>query len=62
MWKCEKCSKKFKENVMAVDVRFGYVDSEEAKERKDQYNAFQTEQSWGPLCDNCAIEYIKTGE
>lgn len=32
MWKCEKCSKKFKDNVMAVNARFGFVDSEEAKE------------------------------
>jgi len=62
MWKCERCGKKFKDNVLALDVRFGYVDSEKAKERGNQYDAFYTENAWGPLCDDCAIEYIKSGE
>ena len=61
MWKCEKCNKKFKNDVMAIDVRFGYVDSEEAKETNNQYDAFQTESGWGPLCDDCAIDFIKNG-
>lgn len=62
MWKCEKCGEKFKNETMALDVRFGFVDEEEAKEKSNQYDAFQTDQGWGPLCDNCATEYIKNGE
>lgn len=62
MWKCEKCNEEFENETMALDVRFGFVDEEEAKEKDKQYLAFYTEQGWGPLCDDCAIEYIKTGE
>lgn len=63
MWKCEKCGKKFNNETMAVDVRFGYVDEDEAKkEGNDQYDAFCTENAWAPLCDDCAVEYIKKGE
>jgi len=60
MWKGEKCMKEFYEdNITAVEVRFGYVDSKEALENKDQYMAFYTENAWDPLCDECAIAYIK---
>ncbi|PIU83683.1 MAG: hypothetical protein COS68_02745 [Elusimicrobia bacterium CG06_land_8_20_14_3_00_38_11] len=63
MWKCEKCGEKFDDETMAVDVRFGYVDEDEAKkEGNDQYDAFETENAWAPLCDDCAVKYIKTGE
>lgn len=61
MWKCEKCEVKFEDDVMAADVRYGYINSEQAKKRGDQYSAFQTEQGWGPLCAECAIIYIKNG-
>ncbi|MBI4378004.1 MAG: hypothetical protein HY578_02790 [Nitrospinae bacterium] len=44
---------------MAVEVRFGYVDCEEAVKEGDQYMAFATENAWAPLCDDCAIAYIK---
>lgn len=59
MWRCESCDKKFDEKTMAVEVRFGYVDSEKITENKDQYMAFITENAWSPLCDNCATAYIK---
>jgi hypothetical protein len=44
---------------MAVEVRFGYVDTEKAAGNGDQYMAFNTEDAWAPLCDDCAIAYIK---
>ncbi|MBI5188439.1 MAG: hypothetical protein HZA07_05135 [Nitrospirae bacterium] len=44
---------------MAVEVKFGYVDSEDAAKDGDQYMAFNTENAWAPLCDDCAIAYIK---
>lgn len=59
MWKCEACSKEFDDKTAAVEVRFGYVDSEEAAKSKDQYMAFNTENAWAPLCNDCAIAYIK---
>jgi len=60
MWKCGKCGKKYKNDVAAVDVRFGYVG--EDADPEDQYASFETDNGWGPLCDKCAVEYIKTGE
>ena len=62
MWKCERCGKKFGEGTMAVEVRFGYVDSEEVAKSKDQYMAFNTDTAWAPLCDECATAYIKGGK
>lgn len=60
MWKCEMCKKKFSDKTMAVEVRFGYVDKDEVKkEGNDQYDAFYTENAWAPLCDDCAVAYIK---
>lgn len=59
MWKCESCNRKFNDKTFAVEVRFGLIDSEEAKKIKDQYMAFNTENAWAPLCDDCAISYIK---
>lgn len=58
MWKCELCKKGFSEETMAIEIRFGYVDSKEVMEGKDQYSAFYTENGWAPLCDDCAIAYI----
>ncbi|MBI3398298.1 MAG: hypothetical protein HY026_03570 [Deltaproteobacteria bacterium] len=58
MWKCESCRKKFPEKTIAIEVRFGYMDGKAVKDR-DQYMAFNTENSWTPLCDDCAIAYIK---
>lgn len=43
MWKCESCGKKFSEETTAVEVRFGYVDSEQVVKDKDQCSAFNTE-------------------
>lgn len=61
MWKCEACEKKFDDEITAIEVRFCKIDSEEAKEKKDQYDALYTESAWAPLCDDCAIAYIKGG-
>ncbi len=62
MWECEQCRKKHSDKTMAVDVRFGYVDSAEVKKGSDPYDAFNTEEGWGPLCPDCAIAYIKGEE
>jgi hypothetical protein len=59
MWRSESCSKEFDEKTTAIEVRFGYVDSEEAAKSKDQYMAFNTDTAWAPLCDECATAYIK---
>lgn len=59
MWKCEMCKQKFDEEIMAIEIRFGYVDSEDVAKGKDQYMAFNTENAWAPLCDDCAIAYIR---
>lgn len=61
MWKCESCGREFNGEATAIEVRFGYVDSEEVAKDGDQYMAFNTESAWAPLCDTCAIAYI-TGE
>lgn len=59
MWKCELCKKEFDEGTMAIEIRFGYVDGEEALKRGNQYDGFYTENAIGPVCDDCAIAYIK---
>lgn len=59
MWKCEACRKEFDDITTAVEVRFGHVDSEEVVKDGDQYMAFITGSAWAPLCDDCAIAYIK---
>ena len=59
MWRCESCSKEFDDEITAIEVKFGYIDSEEVAKSKDQYMAFNTENAWAPLCDECAISYIK---
>jgi hypothetical protein len=59
MWKCELCRKEFDEDVAAIEVRFGFVDGEQAEKDGDQYMAFYTENTWAPLCDDCAISYIR---
>lgn len=59
MWKCEMCKRKFDDDIMAIEVRFGYVDNKEDEEDQDQYMDFYTECAWAPLCDDCAIAYIK---
>lgn len=58
-WECELCKKEFDIETIAIEVKFGYVDTEEAHKSKDQYNAFYTESAIAPLCDDCAIMYIK---
>jgi hypothetical protein len=59
MWKCEACRKKFDDETTAVEVRFGGVDSKEIRKRGNQYDAFYTKSAWAPLCDDCAIAYIR---
>jgi ribosome-binding protein aMBF1 (putative translation factor) len=59
MWKCELCGKEFNDETMAVEVRFGYVDSEESINKGNQYDGFFTESAIAPICDDCAITYIK---
>ncbi|MEW6103742.1 MAG: hypothetical protein AB1630_08040 [bacterium] len=44
---------------MAVEVKFGYVDKNEGNNQNNQYDAFYPENAWAPLCDDCAIAYIK---
>jgi hypothetical protein len=34
MWKCERCNNIFDDKTTAIEVRFGYVDSEETAETK----------------------------
>lgn len=60
MWKCELCRKEFEDDKMAIDLRFGYVDSKEIKIGFDPYNAFMAEEGIGPICDDCAIAYIRS--
>ncbi len=62
MWRCELCKKEFDDRTIAIEVRFGYVDSEEVIERGKQYDAFHTESAIAPLCEGCAIAYIKGGK
>ncbi|MBI4722640.1 MAG: hypothetical protein HY769_06555 [Candidatus Stahlbacteria bacterium] len=62
MWKCEICHKEFDDEITAIEVRFGYVDSEKVPKDGDQYMAFYTKNAWAPLCDDCAIAYIKGEE
>jgi len=59
MWECELCHKKLRDKVMAIELKFGYVDSKEAKEKGNQYDTFYPEEGIGPVCDDCAIDYIK---
>jgi hypothetical protein len=59
MWRCESCNKKYSEKTSAIEVRFGYIDSEEAAKSENQYMAFNTDASWAPLCNECAIAYIR---
>lgn len=47
---------------MAVEVRFGYVESEKASKNGYQYMAFNIESAHSPLCDDCTIAYIKEEE
>ena len=59
MWKCEACRKKFDDEITAIEVRFGGIDSKEIRKGEDQYDAFYTKSAWTPLCDDCAIAYIR---
>ncbi len=59
MWKCEACKKKSDDKTTAIEVRFGKLGSRETQQKKEQYDAFYTESAWAPLCDDCAIAYIK---
>lgn len=59
MWKCYLCKKEFEDDEMAIELRFGYISSEDVKSEKDYYDAFCSEEAILPLCDDCAIAYIK---
>lgn len=59
MWKCELCRKEFGEDIMAIELKFGYMDN---KKHEKQYDDFYTEEAIGPICNNCAIAYIKGNE
>lgn len=59
MWRCELCKGEIDDEIIAIEVRFGYVDSEEAIERGNQYDGFYTESAIAPICEDCAIAYIK---
>ena len=59
MWKCEMCKNEFNDDIIAIEVKFGYIDSDLADKMHDQYFAFNSESSWAPLCDNCAVKFIK---
>ena len=58
MWKCEICGSEFDDETTAIEVKFGYVDSERVIDG-DQYMAFCPDCGYAPLCDECAIAYIK---
>ncbi|MDO8734878.1 MAG: hypothetical protein Q7K21_06940 [Elusimicrobiota bacterium] len=46
-----------------INFMIDYFGEDKAKkEGNDQYDAFCTENAWAPLCDNCAVEYIKKGD
>lgn len=62
MWTCELCGKVFDDETTAIEVRFGYVDTQEMAEVGDQYDAFYTESAIAPICEDCAIAYIKGKE
>lgn len=62
MWKCKLCQRECDDETLAVEVRFGYVDSEEAAERGDQYDAFYPDSGFAPLCYDCAVAYINGDE
>ncbi len=60
MWWCEGCKREFDQDRMAVEVRFGYVDPPDAdRPEEDQWERFTTDSSYAPLCDDCAIAYIR---
>ena len=56
MWKCQICQKEMKDDDMGIELSFGYVDS---TFDTDPHEAFFTEEEIGPVCDDCAIKYIK---
>lgn len=58
MWKCELCNKEFRDDILAVEVRFGYM----AKDKitgTDPYQLFCPESGIAPICDDCAISYLR---
>lgn len=59
MWKCEICKTQFDDEITAIEIRFGYVDSGRKEVKGNQYDSFYTECAYAPLCDECAIKYIK---
>ena len=59
MWKCGLCNKENDDDYMAIKVRFGYIDSNQVQAEGDYYFAFNTEESFLPLCDECAISCIR---
>ncbi len=46
MWKCESCHKEFEDKTMALEVKFGYVNEDDAKKYTSFYirqnNAFNS--------------------
>jgi hypothetical protein len=59
MWLCTLCNKEFEDDILAVELRLGYVDEEEIKEGKLPYDAFYPRSGVAPICDDCAIAYLK---
>jgi len=56
MWVCQICHKEMKDDEMGIELRFGYVDP---TLNIDPHEAFVAEEEIGPVCDDCAIKYIK---
>lgn len=59
MWKCHFCRKSYDDSKMAIELRFGFIDSEAVKEEEDYWHNFYPEDGILPVCDDCAISYIK---
>ena len=61
MWKCHFCAKAFDDSKMTIELRFGFIDSEAMADKKDKdyFHYFYPEEGLLPLCDDCAISYIK---
>lgn len=61
MWKCALCRREFSEDTMAIELRFGYVDRDEII-GEESCEGFYPEEAIAPICDDCAVSYIRGAE
>jgi len=59
VWSCALCSKEYENDVLAVELRLGYVDEEGISEGELPYDAFYPETGVAPICNECAIAYLE---